>query len=108
VCWRVDAAPRQAPNFTPISSDAPSLLSCAADLEIVYLTGRRSVIGAYQGRYIFIGPAAIESAERLDMIRYPVFNKLQRAVVDRQLEVFLAAQAKSAATGQASPKAPAG
>lgn len=38
--------------------------------------------------------AAIDSAERLDLIRYPVFNVAQRADLKRQLRAALAAQAR--------------
>jgi len=80
--------------FTPVAARAPDLLSCAADLELAYISEGAPVTGAYQGRYIFIGSAAIESAERLDLIRYPVFNIAQRASLDRQLRALLAAQPK--------------
>jgi hypothetical protein len=94
VCWRADFQPHGRPVFTPVAARAPDLLSCAADLELAYLSEGAPVTGAYQGRYIFIGPAAIESAERLDLIRYPVFNVAQRASLDRQLRALLAAQPK--------------
>jgi hypothetical protein len=94
VCWRADFQPHGRPVFTPVAGRAPDLLSCAADLDLAYLSEGAPVTGAFQGRYIFIGPAAIESAERLDMIHYPIFNVAQRASLDRQLRGLLAAQSK--------------
>jgi len=92
VCWRADFQPHGRPVFTPVAAQAPDLLSCSADLDLAYLSEGAPVTGAYQGRYIFIGPAAIESAERLDLIRYPVFNVAQRADLERQLHAALAIQ----------------
>ncbi len=94
VCWRADFQPQGRPVFTPVAARAPDLLSCAADLDLAYLSEGALVTGAFQGRYIFIGPAAIESAERLDLIHYPVFNVAQRASLDRQLRALLARTAK--------------
>jgi hypothetical protein len=94
VCWRVDFPPQGRPVFTPVAGRAPDLLSCAADLDLAYLNEGGPITGAYQGRYIFIDRAAIASAERLDMIRYPVFNVAQRTSLDRQLRAVLASQSK--------------
>jgi hypothetical protein len=94
VCWRADFQPQGRPVFTPVAARAPDLLSCAADLDLAYLSEGAPITGAYQGRYIFIDRAAIASAERLDMIRYPVFNVAQRAVLDRQLRALLASPSK--------------
>jgi hypothetical protein len=76
--------------FTRVAARAPDLLSCAADLDLAYLSEGAPITGAYQGRYIFIDRDAIASAERLDMIHYPVFNVAQRASLDRQLRGLLA------------------
>jgi hypothetical protein len=70
-------------------------VSCAADLDLAYLGEGAPVTGAFQGHYIFIGPEAIESAERLDLIRYPIFNVAQRASLERQLRALLAANLKA-------------
>jgi hypothetical protein len=92
VCWRADFPPQSRPIFTPVAARAPDLLSCAADLDLAYLSEGAPVTGAYQGRYIFIDRAAIASAERLNMIRYPVFNVAQRASLESQLRALLASQ----------------
>ncbi len=94
VCWRADPAP---PHFVAISQDVPDLVSCAMDLDLTYLGEGRSVVGAYQGSYIFVGPRGIESAQGFDLFHYPLFNKAQRAALDSQLRVVLAARNLTAA-----------
>jgi hypothetical protein len=89
VCWRAAPAP---PKFIVVTQDSPDLISCAMDLELAYLGDGRSLVGAYQGSYIFVGPKAIQSAAGLDLFRYPIFNKAQRAALDSQLRVVLAAR----------------
>jgi hypothetical protein len=94
VCWRADPTP---PHFVAISQDVPDLVSCAMDLDLTYLGEGRSLVGAYQGSYIFVGPDKIQSAAGLDLFRYPLFNKPQRAALDSQLRVVLAARNLTAA-----------
>jgi len=94
VCWRADPAP---PKFVAISQDVPDLVSCAMDLELAYLGEGHSLVGAYQGSYIFVSPDNIQSAQGLDLFRYPLFNKPQRAALDSQLRVVLAARTLTAA-----------
>jgi hypothetical protein len=89
VCWRADPAP---PRFVAVSRDVPDLVSCAMDLDLAYLGEGRALVGAYQGSYIFVGPDKIQSAAGLDLFRYPLFNKAQRAALDSQLRVVLAAR----------------
>jgi hypothetical protein len=80
--------------FVPIAAQSPDILSCAADLELAYVSERQPVVGAYQGWYLFVGPDAIEGAQRLDLLRYPLLNTAQRASLDRQLRALLAARSK--------------
>jgi hypothetical protein len=87
VCWRAAPAP---PKFIVVSTDSDDLESCAMDLEMAYLGEGRSLIGAYQGSYIFIGPKAIQSAAGLDLFRYPIFNRAQRAALDIRLRELAA------------------
>jgi hypothetical protein len=96
VCWRADLRSLKNPNFTVAATDAPNIVSCAADLELAYLTEKRAITGAYQGYYIFVGPAAVTGAQRLNFIRYPVFNKAERAMIDARLREFIAARAEAA------------
>ena len=94
VCWRADPAP---PRFVALEQDVPDLISCAMDLDLAYLGEGHALVGAYQGKYIFVGPDKIQSAQGLDLFRYPLFNKAQRAALDSQLRVVLAARNLSAA-----------
>ena len=89
VCWRADPAP---PHFVALEQDVPDLVSCAMDLDMAYLGEGHSVVGAYQGNYIFVGPDKIQSAQGLDLFRYPLFTPAQRAALDSQLRVVLAAR----------------
>jgi len=94
VCWRADPAP---PKFVALEQDVPDLISCAMDLDLAYLGEGHALVGAYQGNYIFVGPDKIQSAQGLDLFRYPIFTPAQRAALDSQLKVVLAARALSAA-----------
>jgi hypothetical protein len=89
VCWRAAPAP---PKFIVVEQDVPDLVSCAMDLDMAYLGEGHAIVGAYQGSYIFVGPAGIESAAGFNLFRYPMFNKAQRAALDSQLRVVLAAR----------------
>ncbi len=93
VCWRADFRSLKEPSFTVAATDAPNIVSCAADLELAYLTEKQAITGAYQGYYIFVGPAAVTGAQRLNFIRYPVLNKAERAMIDARLREFIAARA---------------
>ncbi len=84
-------------HFVAIGQDVPDLVSCAMDLDLAYLGEGRSVVGAYQGSYIFVGPDKIQSAAGLALFRYPLFNKPQHAALDSQLRVVLAARNLTAA-----------
>jgi hypothetical protein len=90
VCWRADPAP---PRFTALEHDVPDLVSCAMDLDLAYLGEGHALVGAYQGSYIFVGADKIQSAQGLTLFRYPVFTPAQRAALDSQLRVVLAARA---------------
>jgi hypothetical protein len=94
VCWRADPAP---PHFVVLEEDVPDLVSCAMALDLEYLGRSRAVVGAYQGNYIFVGPDKIQSAQGLDLFRYPLFTPAQRAALDSQLRVVLAARTLTAA-----------
>jgi hypothetical protein len=89
VCWRAAPAP---PKFVVVEQDVPDLVSCAMDLDMAYLGEGHAIVGAYQGSYIFVSPAGIESAAGYNLFRYPMFNKAQRAALDSQLRVVLAAR----------------
>ncbi|HEY2480799.1 MAG TPA: hypothetical protein VGI30_01215 [Caulobacteraceae bacterium] len=100
VCWRASPAP---PHFVVAAQDVPDLEDCAMDLDLAYLGDGHDLIGAYQGSYIFVGPTGIESAAGLNLFHYPMFTPTQRAALDSQLRVVLAARATRAAIGAPKP-----
>ncbi len=89
VCWRADLRATAKPTFTVLATDAPNIASCAADVELAYLTDKHPITGAYQGYYIFSEPSEVSAAQRLNFIHYPVFNNAERALVDRQLQTLI-------------------
>lgn len=84
VCWRF-ANEGGKPRFDRLSNDVQNLESCAARLEANYLRTRRPVVGAYQGRFIFVNIDTIASSQHLKGNRWPVFLGNQRAEIDRLL-----------------------
>ena len=100
ICWRADMRSSHKPTFTSVSSDTPNIVSCAADLELAYLNEKQAITGAFQGYYIFIEPAAVTGAQRLHLIHYPIFDKAERAMVDRRLRAFMEARATRPANVQ--------
>jgi len=97
VCWRADTRSINRPTFTAIATDAPNIVSCAADLELAFLMEKQTITGAYQGYYVFAEPAAISGSQRLNLIHYPIFNKAERAMIDGRLRAFMDARAKRSA-----------
>jgi hypothetical protein len=85
VCWRFSTPAGAEPRFDRLSSDVQNLESCAARLEAQYLRTRRPVVGAYQGRFIFVNIDTIASSPHLKGNRWPVFLGNQRAEIDRLL-----------------------
>ena len=75
VCWHVvtkDGTTR----FNRVSTNQPSLEYCAAALERMRRRfmglggGRSEVIGAYQGRFIFLEPSGIKTGKSFKGNRY--------------------------------------
>jgi hypothetical protein len=84
VCWRYVGQGTSA-RFDRVAPNVLNLESCAAYLERMHLQEGGDVVGAYQGRFIFIDDQAIKSASRLDGSRWRVFFDPQRAALDRRL-----------------------
>lgn len=91
-CWRMTLREGRA-GFAPLSRRTENLESCAATLEVIWLESRRPVQGAYQGRFIFVGPEAVESAESLEGARWRIFWGAQRERIDKR--ILLARQRQS-------------
>ena len=81
VCWRVIGEGAEA-EFRRLANVVSNFESCAVRLESVYLQEKQEVVGAYQGRFIFVGPKSIDSAPHLEGARWPVFFGPQRAQID--------------------------
>jgi len=81
VCWRVDGQGKGV-TFSVVAGKVSNFESCAVRLEAIYLRNSQPLIGAYQGRFIFVGPDAIDSAPHLDGSRWPVFFGPQRKQID--------------------------
>jgi hypothetical protein len=64
-------------KFNPLARNVPDLEHCAAALEamrveFLSLGGQQtSVIGAYQGQFLFVQPDAVFTAQAYDGFRYP-------------------------------------
>lgn len=76
VCWHVVLKKNEAPRFNRMAENTPSLEYCAARLErmrrsfLSLGSGRRTVVGAYQGRFIFVEPRGIFSGKSLEGGRF--------------------------------------
>jgi len=92
VCWLAAADAPGPARFKPAARGVSSLESCAVLLEAMRLQRRTEVDGAFQGYFIFAGPAEISSALHTGGIRYPIFQPPQRASVDRDLARLMAAR----------------
>mgnify|MGYP000851317589 CR=1 FL=1 len=82
VCWRAVDGLNGAPDFRPFASSVPNLESCAAQLEGLRMTHGRDMVGAYQGRIIYVTAADITAASDSRSQRYRVFTPEQRAKID--------------------------
>ncbi len=81
VCWRRDAAGK----FTAIYRGSSGIEACAGDLERIHMRTGESLVGAYQGRYIFVDKESIRSADRLDGVPWRLYFDNQRTQLDKDL-----------------------
>ena len=89
VCWRVAAIKGAAPRFAPLNTDVASLDDCAAQLEALHIQGAKTVLGAYQGFFIFVDETEVTSSPHLHSFRYPIFQPSQRKVIDADLRSLI-------------------
>lgn len=72
VCWQAVLKKEGPPRFNKVAENQPNIESCAARLEELRLqfgrlTGvRRDLVGAYQGRWIFVTSEAIRTSQSLN------------------------------------------
>jgi len=93
VCWRMQGEGSGA-RFTALGRNVENLESCAANLEAIHLGSGRNIVGAYQGRFIFVDRDAIRSAEKIDGARWRIFYGAQREALDKKIRT---AQQRAAA-----------
>lgn len=77
VCYAVEpGAEGEAPRFNVVAEDQPQIEFCAARLEEMRLRflrmggNRREIVGAYQGRFIFIDRAGVSFSQTLEGSRF--------------------------------------
>lgn len=76
VCWHVVFPKDQPPKFNRLVSGQPNLETCAASLEAMRVKflrmggGNENLIGAYQGKYIFLQREGIFTGDTLTGGRY--------------------------------------
>jgi hypothetical protein len=90
ICWRMTVGADGKPAFAPVSNTARTLETCGAHLEAVALRENKAELtGAFQGQFIFITPAMVQSSMRLKGVRYRLFDADTRAKIDRELKWML-------------------
>jgi hypothetical protein len=90
VCWRLTGDGTAAPGFSPVTTGAPNLETCAANLEAVAMREHRDTLtGAYRGQFVFITPYMVQSSLHLRGARYRLFDAAVRATIDRHLRWML-------------------
>ncbi|MDB5421856.1 MAG: hypothetical protein JWR59_1803 [Brevundimonas sp.] len=79
VCWAVEVpedAKKGEVRFNRLSENEPQVETCAARLEEMRIRflrmggSKREVVGAYQGRFIFIDRGGVYLAQTLDGVRF--------------------------------------
>jgi hypothetical protein len=81
VCWRRGADGR----FMAIYRGSSGIEACAGDLERIHMRTGEDLVGAYQGRYIFVDKEAIRSADSLSGVRWRLYFDNQRRQLDKDL-----------------------
>jgi len=81
VCWR------RGPDgkFVVIYRGSSGIEACAGDLERIHMRTGESLVGAYQGRFIFVDAESIRSTDRLDGVPWRLYFDNQRRALDKDL-----------------------
>jgi hypothetical protein len=109
ICWIAapangPAAAGAKPHFVLLSRGDPNLETCAMHLELTRISRRRpTVLGAFQGQYVFVDRDAIASSESLSGQRFSLFTPGQRSDLDGQIVDLL----KAPTPGKTAKPAPA-
>jgi len=81
VCHSVTVRQDGSVKFNQLADNQPTLEACIARLEEMRVRflrmggSRRAVTGAYQGKYIFVDPAGVTTADSLNGGRYFAFAR---------------------------------
>lgn len=76
VCYAMETPEGKDPVFNVVARNQPAIEYCAASLEEMRMRfmgfggTRREVIGAYQGRFIFVEPKGVSYGQKLDGVRF--------------------------------------
>lgn len=81
VCWRMNPTGK----FDVLYRGSQGIEACAGDLERIHMKTGESLVGAYQGRYIFVDKEAIRSSDTLTGQRWRLYFDNQRQALDRSL-----------------------
>lgn len=81
LCWRQGADGK----FTVLVHGSQGIEACAGDLERIHMKTGESLVGAYQGRFIFVDKDAIRSSDTLNGQRWRLYFDNQREALDKKL-----------------------
>lgn len=93
VCAVMSAAANGPARYDPIERGVLNLETCAARLEAIRMMEGDPVIGIYNGHFIFVSEADIESAQTLAGTRFRVFEPRDRKTIQDGIRVLLDRQA---------------
>lgn len=80
VCWRMVQQ-----KFEPLIRNSQGIEACAGDLERIHMKTGETLVGAYQGRFIFIDKEAIRSSDTQTGQRWRLYFDNQRETLDKKL-----------------------
>jgi len=82
LCWTVDVRSPNAPKLAPLERGIENPETCAARLEAVRLMRGGSVLGAYEGVYLFADDRGLDIAPSLDGPRREFIAPKDRRRID--------------------------
>jgi hypothetical protein len=81
ICWKRDADMK----FVVLMLNSQGIEACAGDLERIHMKTGESLVGAYQGRYIYVDSEAIRSSSKMSDPHWRLFFDNQRQTLDKDL-----------------------
>jgi hypothetical protein len=89
VCWRQIEGLNGKPDFRIVAPNIESLENCAVRLESLRMMSGRPVVGAFQGRFIYVTDSEITAATGPKAQRYRVFTPEQRAKIQEGVRTLM-------------------